>query len=595
MSENSGSSLLNDAGVVDSNLSPCTPVSSQITESVRETMGFDNQAPIFKKDGYMFVNRELAVSYVNLLRMALKDMDWRVDEAKVQYDLASMMFIKQLAILNRINTVTGTIEFWEKYRKDLVNLYPTLGAVPSRTLMERMHQNLDKDDIAELFSRINLFSYLRNRLQDNNYEETDLSERDVISADGQSLNATHVLKPKEKDDKKQHRTSGFDVVTVYSFKYDMSLGLRVCNKKNHEADNIELMVSQYPDVFRNSIFTFDALNTREPVIDVIVNDANADYFACLKANQKNTFRGVVEAFKKKAWRKNKKYSIYGSFQTEDATDSNFVVVSNITILPAFVLPTETQIRFKSMKAIVKVVTIKKNLTSGVVSTDVRYFITSLEADQEKLPNIAEEFLKIKLKRWAVETHHFHIDGNFQQDKIRLSNENAIYARTAMNKEILKALLPVVHDMRESGLAETSRFSMAGALLNTSGDIDTAVKVMSNAIGFDLGASLLFGQGFDSCENVETDDEGNKIIRLRYVYGDGQIADMTAVSKDAPKYQNQGVVMGDKRFILRAFNVNGEDESVLDLNEFKRLMEQTSLHSPDNVRKRAYRELKPFEP
>ena len=70
--------------------------------------------------------------------------------------------------------------------------------------------------------------------------------------------------------------------------------------------------------------------------------------------------------------------------------------------------------------------------------------------------------------------------------------------------------------------------------------------------------------------------------------------ITTVRKDDHERQNQGVVIGDKRFMLRAFNVNGEDESVLDMNELKQLMEQTSLHSPDNVRKRAHRELKPFE-
>ncbi len=99
----------------------------------------------------------------------------------------------------------------------------------------------------------------------------------------------------------------------------------------------------------------------------------------------------------------------------------------VKILPFEVLDSDRdKKKFPHTKAVLRFETMKKNLTSRNESyREVRYFITSLPADLEENPNVAEDFVKLKLCRWGVEVSHFHIDGNLRLDEIVFRNENPL--------------------------------------------------------------------------------------------------------------------------------------------------------------------------
>ena len=81
-----------------------------------------------------------------------------------------------------------------------------------------------------------------------------LSERDVIAADGQNIRATRQTK-KGNDARK---STGYDLVSLYSTKYGLTISQRAVDKKNHEADAILEMIETLN--LRNVTVNFSVLS-----------------------------------------------------------------------------------------------------------------------------------------------------------------------------------------------------------------------------------------------------------------------------------------------------------------------------------------------
>lgn len=109
-------------------------------------------------------------------------------------------------------------------------------------------------------------------------DEVPLSKRDVIAADGQNIRATRQTK-KGNDARK---STGYDLVSLYSTKYGLTISQRAVDKKNHEAEAILEMIATLN--LRNCILTWDAINTRAVTLDAVVK-AFADFLVSLKANR----------------------------------------------------------------------------------------------------------------------------------------------------------------------------------------------------------------------------------------------------------------------------------------------------------------------
>lgn len=121
-------------------------------------------------------------------------------------------------------------------------------------------------------------------------DEVPLSKRDVIAADGQNIRATRQTK-KGND---AHKSTGYDLVSLYSTKYGLTISQRAVDKKNHEAEAILEMIATLN--LRNCILTRDAINTRATTLEAVVVKALADFLVCLKANQGEIFDVIEEAF-----------------------------------------------------------------------------------------------------------------------------------------------------------------------------------------------------------------------------------------------------------------------------------------------------------
>ena len=83
-----------------------------------------------------------------------------------------------------------------------------------------------------------------------------LAQRELIAADGQNIRATR----SSKDGNDSRKSGGYDVVSLFSSTYGVTLCQRTVDKKNNDALAIMEMIKDLN--LANSILTWDAINTR---------------------------------------------------------------------------------------------------------------------------------------------------------------------------------------------------------------------------------------------------------------------------------------------------------------------------------------------
>ena len=257
-------------------------------------------------------------------------------------------------------------------------------------------------------------------------DEVSLSKRDVIAADGQNIRATRQTK-KGNDARK---STGYDLVSLYSTKYGLTISQRAVDKKNHEAEAILDMIATLN--LRNCILTWDAINTRATTLEAVVVKALADFLVCLKANQGELFDVIEEAFSRLD---------VDEFQGEvlsssrTSTEHGRIETKEISILNAEdILSTELKRNLTHVHSVIRVRTSRIYKSSSVQTEDRedKFFISSITPDGLD-DSFAATMQDIILSRWQIESRHWVIDVVFGQDALPLRNKEYIENSTVYTK------------------------------------------------------------------------------------------------------------------------------------------------------------------
>ena len=256
-------------------------------------------------------------------------------------------------------------------------------------------------------------------------DEVPLSKRDVIAADGQNIRATRQTK-KGNDARK---STGYDLVSLYSTKYGLTISQRAVDKKNHEAEAILEMIATLN--LRNCILTWDAINTRATTLEAVVK-ALADFLVCLKDNQGELFDVIEEAF---SWLDVDKFQGEVLSSSRTSTDHGRIETKEISILNAEdILSTELKRNLTHVHSVIRVRTSRIYKSSGVQTEDRedKFFISSITPDSLD-DSFAATMQDIIISRWQIESSHWVIDVVFGQDALPLRNKEYIENSTVYTK------------------------------------------------------------------------------------------------------------------------------------------------------------------
>lgn len=154
----------------------------------------------------------------------------------IVYTLYTIVTVIILARMAGCNNCWTQILFWQKNKKQLQSLIYGLGdEVPSEQSIRRVVALVKADETVNFLSEY-FVSHRENILKP--LGSVPLAQREVIAADGQNIRATR----SSKDGNDSRKNGGYDVVSLFSSTYGVTLCQRTVVKKNNEALAIMEMI-----------------------------------------------------------------------------------------------------------------------------------------------------------------------------------------------------------------------------------------------------------------------------------------------------------------------------------------------------------------
>lgn len=373
------------------------------------------------------INNDFATSLQRIIELNIKDPRHVM---LITYPLHVICTIVTMARLAGANNVREQCLYWKLHLKELQEIFYGLGdEVPSEQTIRRVIGLCKVDESLQFLTKVFALYHKDSPFTDATQSNT-LLDRDVIAADGQNIRATR----SSKIDNDLRKDGGYDIVSLFSSKYGVTLTQRLVDKKNNEAPAIIEMIGELN--LQNCILTWDAINTRVNTLNAVI-DAGADFVVSVKSNQGSLYEEITDAFDNHVDKDKYKGDILTSGATVTSAHGR-IEEKDIVILNAEdSLSKQMCKKWQHIRSVIRVSTIRTYKSSGEISdVEYRYFVSSIAPDGLD-ESFAKTMLEIILSRWTIESRHWVIDVVFGQDRLPLRNrkyiENStIYTKIAIN-------------------------------------------------------------------------------------------------------------------------------------------------------------------
>lgn len=374
---------------------------------------------------------------ISSIELYFSDLNDPRQEKNKRHKLLDIVVISICASLARCEDFVEIAAFgvaredWFKRFLDLPN------GIPSHDTFNRVFRIIDPKEFQKCF--MNWVESLRKEVS-----------QEIVPIDGKTLRRAV---------DKANEQSGLHLVSAWASANELSLGQVAVEDKSNEIVAIPRLLELLD--LKDCIVTIDAIGCYEPIVDAI-RARKADYVITLKANQTNLHKSAVEFFTD-----HKEGEIVKSHETKDKKHGR--VETRKYYITSELDQFSSTDKFKDIKSIGMVEATRQ--VDGKISTQVRYFITSLDPD----PVL---FAKAVRTHWSIEnTLHWSLDVTFKEDYSRARKDNA-----ALN---LASLRKIAINMVKSD--KNSKDSL---------------KVRRLLAGFDLDYLLrLFTQNFSTISNA----------------------------------------------------------------------------------------------
>lgn len=235
----------------------------------------------------------------------------------------------------------------------------------------------------------------------------ELSEEDSIAIDGKYIKGSR---------NKELGTSAIVMVSAFATEYGIVLGQEKVDDKSNEITAIPKLLELLK--VKNKTITIDAMGCQKEIAKLI-RKAEAHYVLALKENHPSLFKDV-DTFFKKAFENNFQDINHSFHETDLETghgrrEKRFCYV---VLIEPYVEDKEFYgaLDWQDFKTIVCVESEVAKVSTGEVSRERRYFVSSLSDNAEKI-------LKAVRKHWAIENLlHWTLDVNFEEDKSRIRKD-----------------------------------------------------------------------------------------------------------------------------------------------------------------------------
>ena len=362
------------------------------------------------------------------MKFALSVPDFRrPDKGNIRHRLADIIM---LMILGRASGHVARSEIIEFGRHNL-NRFRKMGmlrnGVPSEATMCRAEQGIDELSMA---GRMRAFAEACHaRLL------KDKAGMEIICVDGKAMRGT-VLSG----------GSSPDIVSAYSPSTGITLATEACHEKSNEIKAVPRLIDRI-DV-AGKIVTADAMAMQKDIIDRI-RKKGGDFLIELKANQRSLRYGIEDKIRTRI--------PLHSYTEGPELGHGRIETRTYRIHDGLGMIADRE-KWGGCMTVVEYESDTVSKSTGAHSTERRLYVTSLAADTPLLGAIVRT-------HWSIESMHWGLDVNLQQDRIRRRS-----SRSARNLDTIQRIVHSVFSVwkrlrrkmadRRKGMAEIMRLVSA---------------------------------------------------------------------------------------------------------------------------------------
>ncbi len=315
----------------------------------------------------------------------------------VVHSLESIVFIAIAAKICGADTWEDVEEFgiiWQDWLSEYLDLSH---GTPSHDTFNRFFSILDPDEFEHAFRKWIATTYGK-------------VSGDVISIDGKTMRGTGGID-----------TVAAHIVSAWSSNNEIAIAQLKTDAKSNEITAIPELLDAM--LIKGNLITIDAMGCQRKIASKII-EKQGDYILALKGNQKELYRDVVDSFR----------FITPSNHSEDLDAGHGRIERRkCTVIEDLSMLIEQEDKpWVGLKSIVKIDGERINKTTGEVSIESRYYISSIS--DAKFINDAVR------KHWGIENKlHWVLDMTFSEDYSRCRTKNAADNTSRLNKIALNLI------------------------------------------------------------------------------------------------------------------------------------------------------------
>lgn len=352
----------------------------------------------------------------NLLSSFRRLEDPRIERTK-DYSLESIIFITICAVVSGSNTWVS-IEDFGKTKHQWLSKYIKLpkDKSPCDDVYSDFFKRIDTEKFTECF--INWTEQI-----------SGLVREDLIAIDGKTLRGSY--------DRSSCKES-IHMISAWSQSNQLVLGQYKTHQKSNEITAIPALLDLLD--ISGSVISIDAMGCQRTIAKQIINQ-NADYILGLKGNQevllddtKYSFRDISPCSDNLNITKD-----HGRIEKRNCS-----IITNLKHL-------ENRQKWEGLQSIICIQTQREELSTGKISKEKRYYISSLKVDAKKFNQYIRSHWQIENKlHWVLDvtfkedlnrTRTGHADANFNIIRhIALNILKLDKSKTSLNRKRYKAAL-----------------------------------------------------------------------------------------------------------------------------------------------------------
>lgn len=313
--------------------------------------------------------------------------DPRVERTR-HHNLIDILVIAICGVISGCENWVEIVQFGEAKKEWLSGFLELPDGIPSHDTFGRVFSLIDPEQFQNCF-----LSWIK--------EISCLTEGEVIAIDGKTLRGS------------QDRINGkspIHIVSAWASENQLILGQRKVNEKSNEITAIPELLKLLE--VKNCIITLDAMGCQTEIVERIV-EKGADYVIALKKNQGGLYDDVIpflDALEKNSASDEGNYEYFETIEK----DHGRIETRRYWTLPTSEWLIKTHPAWKQFNSIALVIS-QRNI-NGLISTENRYYISSLKTGAKRFANAIRS-------HWKIENQfHWTLDVAFREDLSRIRKD-----------------------------------------------------------------------------------------------------------------------------------------------------------------------------